>query len=67
MAKVRFLQSTVLFSTGKTYGFNDEEELSDEKLIEHLVKNEIVDVLEEVKTQKNPPQKAKNEVKKDVK
>lgn len=66
MAKVRFLQSAVLFGTGKTYGFNDEEVITDEKLLESLVKNAIVDVLREEKQPIKPLAKAKKEVKTDA-
>lgn len=66
MAKVRFLQSAILLSTGKTYGFNDELEISDEKLLAHLIDSEIVDVLIEEKPVKKPSAKAKKEVKTDA-
>jgi hypothetical protein len=66
MAKVRFLRSAVLVSTGQTVGFNDELDIKDEVLVQKMVKSGLVDVLEEPKPEPKPVKKAPKRAKKEV-
>lgn len=56
MAKVRFLQSVYVVSLNKVATYNDEFDINDEKVVENLVKEGLVDVLIE---EKNTPKTAK--------
>lgn len=65
MAKVRFLQAAYIPSHGKVFNFNDELEMTDEKLVKALVKQDIIDVLKEEKVTKNTKTKEKSKKKVD--
>jgi hypothetical protein len=66
LAKVRFLQSVYLVSENHVFGYNDETEINDEKIIASLVKKGIVDVLvEEEKPAPKKPSTRKRQAKKD--
>ena len=70
MVKVRFLQSVILPKLGKVMNFNDELELSDEKLVKDLSENGTIDILIDEKITKEPakkaPKRAKTEADLDV-
>lgn len=58
MSKVRFLQSAYVISLGQVVSYNDELDIEDEKVVENLVKNGLVDVLIEEKNPEKAPKKA---------
>lgn len=63
MKKVRFLETCYLFSTGKFYNLNDEEDLT-EKEAKRLHKDGVIDILIEEKIEEPTPKKPKKTTKK---
>lgn len=55
MVKVRFLQSVALINNNRVFGFNDELDIEDQKLVDSLLKRDLIDVLKDEQPDKKKP------------
>lgn len=58
MAKVRFLQSTIIVSEDKIYQKNDEKEFKSQVLVDHLLEIRAAELVIEEKTPKKSKSKS---------
>ncbi|PHA62866.1 hypothetical protein [Bacillus wiedmannii] len=67
MTRLRILHGVYIPSLDKVVNYNDEIEVSDEKLVRHLVKEGCADVLIEQKVVEKTAKKSQKQGKKEVK